>query len=297
MKNPFKVGEKYRNNLGEYEVVSINGPAMTIRLTDGRTVDTTVNLQARIWKRVRWEKQHKKEVKASSHSRKLSYRKTKFPGFRDEDFREGVKGTSWRARTKLSGLLSDGLTAKTRYEFQSYAVYGQPVGHYVIPEYYDKKHRGESAKFILDLNLARVRYGFHIKKGIITPETPNDWQNLIVELTEDTDLQQEIVRAMQMHNLQWNLYPDGAEDTPIHVAVAADGQLLWPGPEITETLTWDEFIHKLQEVSAAEPYNIYLCAHLEKEEAIAKGTQLADIIVELYRDLLPLYEISTRCAE
>lgn len=296
MENPFTVGEKYRNNLGEYEVVSINGADMIIRLEDGRTIDTTVNLQARIRERVRWEKKHKLEGQASQRSRK-HLRKAKFPGFRDTDFREGVKGTSWRARTKLSGLLRDSLTAKTRYEFQSYAVYGQPVGHYVIPEYYDKKQRGESAKFILDLNVERVRYGFHIKKGEVTTKTPNDWQNLIVKLTEDADLQQRIVHSMQTHNLQWDLYPDSLEDSPIHVGVAADGQLLWPGPEATETLTWDEFIHKLQEVSAAEPYNIYLCAHLEKEEAINRGAQLADIIVELYRNLLPLYEISTRCAE
>lgn len=297
MKNPFKVGEKYRNNLGEYEVVSIDNPDMTIRLEDGRLIDTTVKLQARIWKRVRWERKHKKEVKASKRSRKRRRRKAKFPGFKETDFQEGVKGTSWRARTKLAGLIKDGLTDKTRYEFQSYAVYGQPIGHYVIPEYYDKKHRGESAKFVLDLNPERARYGFHIKKGEATEETRANWKRLIVELAEDTDLQKQIVRSMQMRNLHWDLYPDEAEEASIHVGVTEDEQLSWERPEGSEKLTWDQFIDKLEEISAEEPYNIYLCAHLDKEEAIEKGTKLADIIVELFRDLLPLYEISTRCAD
>ncbi|MEA3308282.1 MAG: hypothetical protein U9Q70_02055 [Chloroflexota bacterium] len=297
MENHFEVGKKYRNNLGEYEVISIDGPAMTILQADGRIINSTVNLQARIWKRVRWEKQHKKQVRASRRSRKQRRRKAKFPGFKETDFQGGVKGTSWRARNKLAGLIKDGLTAKTRYEFQSYAVYGQPVGHYVIPEYYDKKHRGESAKFVLDLNTTRARYGFHIKKGADIEETRANWQRLIVELAEDTDLQQEIVRSMQMYNLRWDLYPDGGEETPIHVVVAEDGQLCWQTPETTDTLTWGQFIAKLEEISASEPYNIYLCAHLKKEEAIAKGAQLADSIVGVYRSLLLLYEISTRCAD
>ena len=52
---PFKVGQRYRNREGEYEVISIDGATMTMRFTDGRTVRSAVDLQARIWERIREE--------------------------------------------------------------------------------------------------------------------------------------------------------------------------------------------------------------------------------------------------
>ena len=51
MKNPFQVGGTYHNERGEYEVVSIDGPTMAIRWTDGSTWEGSVALQARILKR------------------------------------------------------------------------------------------------------------------------------------------------------------------------------------------------------------------------------------------------------
>ncbi|MEA3377377.1 MAG: hypothetical protein U9R72_14400 [Chloroflexota bacterium] len=50
MGHPFEVGGTYRNRHGEYEVVEIDGPDMVIRYSNGRRLETTVKLQARIWK-------------------------------------------------------------------------------------------------------------------------------------------------------------------------------------------------------------------------------------------------------
>jgi len=47
--HPFKVGKQYRNRYGEYQVISINDPNMVIRYLDGRTIESLITLQARIW--------------------------------------------------------------------------------------------------------------------------------------------------------------------------------------------------------------------------------------------------------
>lgn len=55
MDHPFEVGGTYRNRDGDYEVLEISGGRMVIRYEDGRRLETTVRLQARIWKHVQAE--------------------------------------------------------------------------------------------------------------------------------------------------------------------------------------------------------------------------------------------------
>lgn len=57
MDHPFEVGGTYRNRDGSYEVVEISGPKMIIRYEDGRRLETTVRLQARIWEHIQTEEQ------------------------------------------------------------------------------------------------------------------------------------------------------------------------------------------------------------------------------------------------
>lgn len=51
----FKVGQRYRNRDGEYEVVSLTGNMMKIQYRNGRTVDSDIALQARILERMQEE--------------------------------------------------------------------------------------------------------------------------------------------------------------------------------------------------------------------------------------------------
>lgn len=47
--HPFIIGKEYRNRDGAYHVVSIHEPDMIIRYRNGRTVESPIVLQARIW--------------------------------------------------------------------------------------------------------------------------------------------------------------------------------------------------------------------------------------------------------
>lgn len=55
MDPPFEVDGTYCNRDGDYEVVEISGPKMIISYKDGRQLQTTVTLQACIWKHRRAE--------------------------------------------------------------------------------------------------------------------------------------------------------------------------------------------------------------------------------------------------
>jgi hypothetical protein len=50
--HPFTVGNEYRNRDGAYQVISINEPNMVIRYLDGRTLESPIALQARIWENI-----------------------------------------------------------------------------------------------------------------------------------------------------------------------------------------------------------------------------------------------------
>lgn len=47
--HPFKVGAYYHNRDGDYQVISIDEPSMVIRYQTGRTLESSIVLQARIW--------------------------------------------------------------------------------------------------------------------------------------------------------------------------------------------------------------------------------------------------------
>ncbi len=52
MDHPFRIGQRYRNRNGEYEVLQIEGPLIVIRYLDGPIIKSSVALQARIWEQL-----------------------------------------------------------------------------------------------------------------------------------------------------------------------------------------------------------------------------------------------------
>lgn len=57
MRHPFRRGQRYRNQDGEYEVIQITEPNMVLGYADGRTIESSIALQARIWERLQEEEE------------------------------------------------------------------------------------------------------------------------------------------------------------------------------------------------------------------------------------------------
>lgn len=48
----FELNGVYRNRMGEYTVLAINGQRMTVRYADGTEAELNINIQARIWENI-----------------------------------------------------------------------------------------------------------------------------------------------------------------------------------------------------------------------------------------------------
>jgi hypothetical protein len=55
MEHPFEVGQKYRNAIGEYTVLSTASSTMQVRYIDGSGATVSIDTQARIWDRMHRE--------------------------------------------------------------------------------------------------------------------------------------------------------------------------------------------------------------------------------------------------
>jgi hypothetical protein len=299
MSHPFKVGGAYRNRHGAYEVVELDGPRMVIQYTDGRQLETTVELQARIWNNIRAEarvrrSRGRRTRPAPKPRSRGSRRGLAFHGLQDHDFKRGIAGTHWRARTHLGGLLAQRMTNKSGHLFQSYAIYRRAEVHIARPDYYNSKLKQQRAKFVLQLDPGGATYGFYIEKNEGPMDDTWDWPRFMNALSRRAKLRGQVEEAARRLGLRWAIYvpPD---DGLIAQVRASPTAWIWEPREAdhSEEIDWAAFRKRLRGIEAEKWCDLYLCAWMAKEDAIAAGIEIADPVTEVYRALLPLYEIST----
>jgi hypothetical protein len=66
----FDVGETYSNRIGNYTVLEISEPTMTVRYEDGTTAELNMRIQKRIWENILAEEEAKKGRKTRSKRKK-----------------------------------------------------------------------------------------------------------------------------------------------------------------------------------------------------------------------------------
>jgi hypothetical protein len=296
VKHPFQVGETYRNEKGDYEVVSIDGQTMVIRWTDGSTWEGSVALQARILARRELEEQTR-ETRALQRKRRAASRADTrgrdFSGLVGGDFQDGVGGTTWRRREGLGGLLAQRLSDVAAREFQSYTVYRRPEVHVASPSHYTQKEKWRQPKFDLALDEAKATYGFCIEKSDEPMDDTWHWAKFLAALEGGPELCQRIEAAMSQHSLDWRVWL--RMESELVACVGLSGTMLvWtplPDGEPVE-MTWQGFFERLRGIPENRWCDLYLAADLPKAEAISAGAGVADRIVAVYRALAPLYEAS-----
>lgn len=299
MEHPFEVGKTYRNRKGEYEVVSLDGPSMVLRYSDGSVLRTRVDVQARIWRNVQMEarvEREKQRAKSQPPLRRRGGRRGQdFQGLQDHDFQKGVGGTSWRARTSFGGRLAERMTDITARFFQSWAIYRRAEVHIAQPTHYDSQARARGAKFVFGLWEEGAWYGFYIEKNLGPMDATWQWPNMIQALSSDALLRGEIEQAMQAHDLRWKLYVWGDGSLVAQVGAAEEGLVREePTDQELGLLTWPKFVEELRSLDTETWYSLFLLANLQKERALAAGPGLVEPVAEVFRALLPLYEASTR---
>ena len=297
MKHPFRVGERYRNRLGEYEVVKLEEPKMVIRYPDGRVLETDVALQARIWQNIQMEESVitlEKQPAPARHAPRSTQGGAQFHGLQESDFQRGTAGTSWRARENLGGLLAQAMSDATRSLFQSYAIYRQAEVHIVQPAHYvvEGRRRLREAKFIFRLDAQRASYGFYIEKNDGEMDDTWDWPRFLKALKGDAALQRQTHAAMLQLQLRWDVNLERHEELDAVVEATQDGLRWQEGQKKPENITWPAFVERLEAIDPNRWCNLYLLAQMPKEQAIALGAGIAEPVTRVYRALLPLYAAS-----
>jgi len=298
MRHPFKVGGRYRNRRGEYEVIGLEEPKMMIRYLDGSVLETTVEIQARIWRNIQIEESRETPVRAPiSRPGRRRQRGLEFQGLQEHDFQRGVAGTSWRARTSLGGLLAQRMSDATRDHFQSYAIYRRAEVHIAQPSYYDPSRSERDAKFAFDLDAQRARYGFYIEKNDGPMDDTWDWLRFLTALGGDTALQQEVETAMRQLKLHWEVYVWDEGGLIAQVKAAQEGLIWeWQSQDGLGDIAWSDFVSRLRAIETEKWCDLHLCTHMDKDRAIAAGIHIVDPVTTVYRALLPLYEASVQRA-
>ncbi len=303
MGHPFRVGGKYQNRDGEYEVIELGESKMTIRYSDGQIREVTVKTQAQIWQNIQIEERaatrrqavpppHTSSTPHSSSSQ--DRRGCKFHGLQDNDFQRGTAGTSWRARDALGGLLAKMISGTTGSEFESFSIYRRADVHIARIDRFVEERRLREAKFVFLLDAAGASYGFYVEKNSGPMDNTWNWLKFLTALENDSALQQKLQPAMEQMQLHWDVFVQGEGGFVARVEPVRDG-LTWKleHEEKAEEITWSEFTGRLKGIDPDHWCDLYLLANTGKKQAIDAGVDIAKPAVEVYRVLLPLYNAST----
>lgn len=278
-----KVGMRYKNSIGEYEVLSIEDRIATIRYILSGKISTNT---------VKWlEKGLPKSPKKDNPPPDLD-------GFVEDDFQKGTAGTHWRARDSVAGAVARRLTGLAGRPFQSYAIYRRAEVHIADPNRYDDTNKFPEAKFVIYLDHQCARYGFYVEKRDKPMDEKWDWLRFLASLKRQ-ELQRKIWLAARERNLHWEI------DIPV------DGQIvdwIYVWPQETEfmwtwqengqkqMIVWDELIAKLEGINGQTDRwcDVLVVASLSKEDALKEGAEIVERIARVYESLLPLYEACSK---
>ena len=295
----FECGGSYRNRNGEYEVLELDGNRMVIRYVEsGDSFNGDRVILERIWMNICREEREETE-KSAPKPRKGTRRQgtgrglskgRSFQGLCAGDFQEGTAGTSWRRRESLGGLLARHLTDRSSAYFESYPVPRQPMANIARPGHYGEKIKWREAKFFIKLDTEQVSYGLYIERGVELQDDAWHWPRFLRSLRQSEALRAEVEGAMARLDLHWEWYVWKGEGLVARV-FREEGGWSWVDANGggTESISWDEFLGRLEGADETKRCELYLCRDMPKEEAMSLGVHLVEPVTDVFVGLLPLY--------
>jgi hypothetical protein len=308
MSHPFEVGKTYRNRVGEYVVQAIEGEWMRLRYTNGKTLDTRVSIQARIWENIQFEEQIarqdererlSREARIAARRRSARARRAKakpqFEGFQEIDFKPKKRGLSWRSRKELGKVLAQELGKRVAGDFGTWIVPRQSRVHVARKEHYDTDARDRNAAFFVAADEKGIIYGFRVGKP--DGKAADDWPwSVLLGALSDSAVRRKLRAAMKAHDLSLDLYA-------MHVSYGQVGQIslqprgfLWEHQtaeqEMTRRMNWGDLTEYLQDEGAERRCDLYLRKRTPVADALAAGKDIAKEIANVFEALVPVYDVS-----
>lgn len=288
----FRVGDKYENVKGPYEVISVDGDSMVIRWENGEEVSTAIDLQQRILERLDLEKRlkeaakQKKAVKPSKSRAASSRYGNKFSGFEEGDFKKNITATSWRSRSCLGGAVT-GKLPSDKFSFNSWAVYRKPAIHWADISHRDRGNAWLQAKFFAEVDSEQLYYGLYLESPENSTDAQHDFAAFIAWLKDPKneqwmcrvaaendiaiyDLEEKRFKGMiKAHGDKWRIHlPNGHEDI-------------------------DSLYAFLDDLPDERGLDLNIARIEKKEIVLTKEAAISDDISGLFEALMPLYDAAT----
>lgn len=309
MPHPFEVGKTYRNRVGEYVVLSIDGNQMKIRYVSGGTLVTDVNLQGRIWENIQFEEQQSRvdERRRQALEARLAARvktrearaKPAFAGFQEADFQPKKRGVAWANRKALGKVLALELSQRTKKAFDQWLVPYQATVHVARKDGYDPEAAGRNAAFFVAASERGISYGFYLGKpeGEVQPTWP--WPVWLAALAGNQALRAAVWAAMGTHGeapLHLDVYTMQVSYGLTARVTAQEGGFLWREEGaldgVERPMDWEGLVEALRTLAPGKRCALHLCKELSAEESLKAGSAIAGEIAPLFQALLPIYEAS-----
>jgi len=309
MSHPFEVGKTYRNRVGEYVVLALDGDQMTIRYATGGTVEMSAVLQARIWENIHFEEQVVREeerYRLAAEARLAARQRTarvkqekaqpRFQGFQASDFQPQKRGIAWSSRAELGKFLAHELSRRSRGTLSLWSVPRKAEVHIARKEHYDPATRDTNAALFVSASEPGVAFGFRVSKPDGKEATQWPWSALIAALAEGESARGALRAALQAHALSVDVYTAELGYGRVGQIVVEDEGFLWQretaDQSMTRRMNWEELVDYLQTVAPGKRCELIVTKSLAVDAALKAGPAIADEIVRVFEALLPVYDAS-----
>ena len=168
----FRIGGRYENHKGHFEVVAMGERVMRIRWDSGEETECEIALQER------FVRNREKEMSHAAHVPSRSGKLTKssglgFAGLGASDFTGEVAGTSWRSREQLGGAVTRLL--KTPALLTSWGVRRRPEIHWATVDRYDVEKPWTVTKFFLRVDQSGIHFGLYWERSYNLEDRRDEW--------------------------------------------------------------------------------------------------------------------------
>lgn len=281
----FVVDGQYENEKGVFTVLSIQRDRMVIRWESGEEITTSIELQTRIAERRQWEKQKQEaEALAAKRSRQSGSagKRTAFTGFAFTDFKSDVARTTWRSRNQLGEAIMKEIDT-SQFNLNSWAFGHKPEMHVQDIKFHDGAQPDYQARFFVRVDPQALHYGFRVACPVDGDSGETDWDACCDWLAKPEN--EHTVHAIAVED---KLIARNHTGSRFDQLVATDnGWKLDQNGKQSGEAALSEY---LSDRSESSPVDLELAASIDKSDAVASGSEIAETIARLFTRLMPLYQ-------
>jgi hypothetical protein len=284
----FTVDEQYENEKGIFTVLSIHKDEMEIQWENGEKIRSEIALQQRIQKRRQREKiaREAKDNEAESQSRQAATPKMRpeFKGLLPSDFKNTGARTTWRGRNQLGGAVTKQLPTGN-FIFNSWALAQKPEMHWADIGHRNRDDAGVQANFFVRLDYLSLSYGFCATRPDAKSGASRDWDSFATWLMQKEN--DRMLQALAIDN-KMAVYDLGRPAFGVLLPFE-DG---WRIVDGNEPQKLDMVVTYIDSVLTGDGIGLAIARKVTKDEAVARGKDIAADIAQLFARVMPLYEAS-----